>query len=102
TMGERVAILRQGRLVFLGAWTDLDDGGSVVRLAVDDWARAAATFERIGAAVLGNGTVALAADRTVAELVAALVHAGIAVHAVEPVRRSAEERYLRAVRDPSA
>jgi ABC-2 type transport system ATP-binding protein len=101
-MSERVVILRQGKVVFGGRWHDLGDGGSVVRLGVDDWARAVPVVRALGGTSLADGTVALPAPHAVPDLVAALVAAGLRVHAVEPLHASAEERYLRAVGEPPA
>lgn len=94
---ERVAILRRGRLAFVGRWSELDDGAPVVRLDVDDLARARAVAARLGTAIDADGCVALGAGVDAADLVAALVQDGVRVRAVEPLRLSAEDRYLRAV-----
>jgi ABC-2 type transport system ATP-binding protein len=102
TMGERVVILRQGRVVFGGRWHELDDGGAVVRLAVDEWARALPIVRALGGTSVAEGTVALPSLHAVPDLVAALVAAGVRVHAVEPIHASAEERYLRVVGAPPA
>lgn len=96
-MCARVAILRQGRLVFDGRWDDLDGPAARVRLGLDDWERAAPVLARLGAARDGDGVVALAATTDPADLVAALVEAGVRVGMVEPVRRSPDDRYLRAL-----
>lgn len=96
-MCDRVAILRQGRLVFVGPWTALDDDGIVVRLAVDDWDRAASVLRSHGITPRSDRTVVVSSERDVADVVAALVHANVRVHGVEPVRLGAEERYLRAL-----
>jgi ABC-2 type transport system ATP-binding protein len=96
-MCERVAILRQGRLVFIGPWHDLDTGRPAVRVGVDDWTRATAVFRTLGAEVHADRLVTLAPGCAIADLVAALVHAELRVESVEPVRRSAEERYLGAM-----
>lgn len=94
---ERVVVLRRGRLAFAGRWSELGADATVVRLDVDDRERARATAERLGAACGDDGLVTLARGADVADLVAALVAAGVRVRAVEPVGLSAEARYLRAV-----
>ncbi len=97
TMCDRVAILRHGRLAFVGPWSALDDPGIVVRLTVDDWTAAVAVLAIRNLTPGPDHTIAVASQDEVAAAVAALVHAGIRVHAVEPVRLDAEERYLRAL-----
>ncbi len=99
-MCDRVAILRQGRLVFVGPWHDLDGGAPAVRLTVDDWPRATPVLRGLGAEVGGDGVVALARGSTVADLVAALVHAGVGVQGAAPVRRTPDELYLAALAQP--
>ncbi len=97
---ERIAILRDGRLVFGGPWRDLDTGAPVVRITVDDWTRADATVRALGATLDPEGLVTLPVGGTVADLVAALVGVGVRIAAVEPVRASVEELYFR-VSQPS-
>jgi ABC-2 type transport system ATP-binding protein len=96
-VADRVAILRQGRLIFAGRWTDLDGGVSAVRLDLDDWARAAPALERLGAKIGVDHVVALAPSCNVADVVAALVRVDVRVRAVEPIGGTAEDRYLRAL-----
>ncbi len=89
---DRVAILHQGNLVFSGRWQELAQTGLRFRLELDDWARANTV---LGAArVLSSGMVELPADADVADLVAALVGAGVKVRSVEPVRQTLEQLYL--------
>jgi ABC-2 type transport system ATP-binding protein len=97
---DRVAILRAGRLAFAGPWRDLDAGSPLVRLVLDDWERATPVLRRLGAERRSAGSVALAAGAAVADLVAALVGAGVRVTAVEPIERSAEEIYRDALAEP--
>lgn len=89
-MGERVAILREGRLVFLGRWADVEDGPPTFILDVDDWARASVVLATIGAHRLGGDRVVLAPVGDVADVVAALVHAGVRVRGVRPAEPSTE------------
>jgi ABC-2 type transport system ATP-binding protein len=96
-MCERIAILRDGRLVFAGRWRGLDTGTPSVRLDVDDWPRAHAALRTFGATVTADRLATLPPGRTIADLVAALVAAGVGVDAVEPVRPTIEDLYFRAV-----
>jgi ABC-2 type transport system ATP-binding protein len=92
---DRMAILERGRLAFLGGWSDVDARPSV-RLELDDWERARPLLERMGASVTSEGRVVLGSEQGVADIVAALVGAGVRVHAAEPARRTLEELYVRA------
>ncbi|HEY2387760.1 MAG TPA: ABC transporter ATP-binding protein [Candidatus Binatia bacterium] len=96
-MCDRLAILREGRLVFHGGWSDLDGRRAGVRLDLDDWARARPALEAAGAEVGSDGVVMPGPAGDVADLVAALVRAGVRVRAVEPVRGTPDERYLHAL-----
>jgi ABC-2 type transport system ATP-binding protein len=100
---DRVVILDRGRVAASGTLAELL-GQREVRLRlgaadgrVEDRLRAAGTLTRSGHWF----TVALPADDdgvTVPELVRDLVGLGVAVHAVEPVRISLEERLLAVLR----
>ncbi len=95
---ERVAILDRGRLVFIGRWSELDGADATFRIDADDRERAAAVFRALGVHALGDdGLVSVPGGRDVADVVAALVDAGVRVRGVEPVRRTLEEVYVRAV-----
>lgn len=94
-LAERVAVLRHGRLVFVGAWRELEDGSSAVRLRVDDWRRAQSVLRGLGADIRSDGSVVPPVGCQVADLVAALVRADVRVHAVEPLHPSADALRLR-------
>ena len=99
---SRVAILNRGRLVFQGHWDGLADQRARFRLEVDDWAKAGGVIAAHAGQILDAAdgqTVALPPGRDVADLVAGLVGAGVRVRAVEPVRQSLEEVYLRTMAD---
>jgi len=99
---DRVAILNQGRLIFKGHWNELTAAATQGhRLDVDDWEKAEVVIKSLGASRLTDDTIALAPDGDMADLVAALVTAGVRVRAVEPVRRNLEEIYLNAISDAS-
>jgi len=96
-MCDRIAILNQGRMIFQGRWGDLGAREAGFRLEVDDWKKALPVIEMCGAKIVAEETLALKPDGDIADLVAALVQAGVRVRAVQPVRRSLEELYLGAV-----
>ena len=89
-----MAILNRGRKIFDGRWDSLATEGARFRLDVDDWEKAAALAAQAGAKILPEAKIELSPDRDVADIVAALVGAGIKVRAVEPQRRSLEQIYL--------
>ncbi len=91
---DHVAILNRGRKIFDGRWESLATEGTRFRLDVDDWDKAAALAAHAGAKILPEAIIELPPDRDVADVVAALVAAGIRVRAVEPQRRSLEQIYL--------
>lgn len=88
---DRVAILHQGKMVFCGLWKG---GDPQWKLDLDDWNRAVPILEKAGAICGAEGIVVLGPNIQMADVVAALVHAGVRVHAVEPVRRTLENFYL--------
>ncbi len=93
---SRIAILNKGRLVFQGHWEELARDRARYRLEVDDWTRAAAVVTACGAKLDTEARIVSlpSADADVADLVAALVGAGVRVRAVEPVRQNLEDVYL--------
>ncbi len=98
----RVAILNRGRMVFQGHWDELADQRARFHLEVDDWAKTGAVVAAHEGQIIdaaGRQTVALPPGRDVADLVAGLVGVGVRVRAVEPVRQSLEEIYLRTMAD---
>ncbi len=93
---SRVAILNKGRLIFQGLWSEAAAARKRFRLDVDDWAKAGAVLKDFRAAAKEN-VVELEPDGEIAEVVRALVEAGVRVNAVEPLRRTLEEIYLGAI-----
>ena len=91
---DHVAILNRGRKVFDGRWETLAAEGSRYRLDLDDWKTAAAILANAGAKMLPEAAIELGSGHDIADLVSALVGAGIRVRAVEPQRRTLEQIYL--------
>lgn len=91
---HRVAILNGGRLIFQGRWEDLASDASTFRLDLDNWAKADPVLAAQRAARAGDHTISLPAGTDVADVVSALVGAGVRVRAVEPLRQSLEQIYL--------
>lgn len=97
-MCDRVAILNQGRLVYCGAWSESAAAQRRIRWELDDWSAAGPVLERAGVSLETDGMTILPDSADVAELVAALVAAGVRVSAVERVRVSLEDFYLETLR----
>jgi ABC-2 type transport system ATP-binding protein len=97
---SRIAILNQGRLVFQGPWSELRSDRKRFRLEIDDWAKAAPVIAGCGGTVQEKQIVELAPGRDPADLVAALVQAGVRIGAVEPLRQTLEELYLGTIAKP--
>jgi ABC-2 type transport system ATP-binding protein len=94
---DRIAILNQGRLIFQGRWSDLAVAEPGHRLELDDWQKAEAVLQQLDVRKLSENIVVLPKGGDMADLVAALVTAGIRVRVVEPVRQTLEEIYLRMI-----
>jgi ABC-type multidrug transport system ATPase subunit/ABC-type transport system involved in multi-copper enzyme maturation permease subunit len=85
-MCDRVAILNKGKLIFQGRWNELGLGKAQFRVDVDDWAKAKLVIDQFGASLVDRSTVCLLPEADVADLVSALVRAGVRVRALERAR----------------
>jgi len=95
---DRIAVLNQGRMIFEGNWTDLTGTAVRYRIDAEPWDRAETVIAARPELNLGaEKTLTLAPGADIADLVAALVHSGIKVRAVEPLKQSLEEIYLELV-----
>ncbi len=94
----RVAILREGELLYDGPWREIAGTAPAFRLNLDDWALAGPVLERADAVRSGGDLVRFRGDP--ADLIAALVHAGVRIRSVEPHRRTLEELYLEVIGRP--
>lgn len=88
---DRVAILHQGKLVFCGRW---QQERNLWKLDLDDWSRAQAIWPRFSASTENNSYVTLPPDCDMADVVTALVQAGVRVRSVAPLRKTLEDFYL--------
>ncbi len=95
----RVAILREGALVYEGGLSGLEGEGDIYRLEVDDWEKAVRAGGAQGAWSVERGRLGLPRGADVAELVSALVAAGVKVRGVTLEEESLEELYLRVSRE---
>jgi len=98
-MCDRVGVLARGKLVAEGPPSALRSSGDMLRIDVDDRARAERILSTVeGVGVDGSGTtqlrVRLKAPATAASVNAALVAGGIAVSALVPEQESLEDVFV--------
>ena len=100
---DRIAVLNQGRMIFEGKWTDLTGDSLRYRLNAEPWEKAEAIIDAHPGWILDRERVLSAAPtEDIANLVAAMVQAGVKIRAVEPLKQSLEEIYLNLVGTKSA
>ncbi len=105
---DEVAIMAEGRLIARESLADLARPSAAIEIACDDPSLALSTLSGrrdVMAADALDGSrlsVTLTADGAVADLVRALVLAGVAVARVEPVRHTLEDRFLALTSTPGA
>jgi ABC-2 type transport system ATP-binding protein len=93
-MCDRIAILNQGRVLFTGRLSESAEEPRF-RIVVDDWERASTVMGSMGATPVFPDTVTLPPAADIAELVAALVRAGVRVRSVEPKTPKLADLYRR-------
>lgn len=95
----RVAIIRQGKLVFEGDSESISGGEPRYHIEVDDWKRTADLIKAAGGSVIAEGRFTLAENLRVCDVVATLVGEGVEVSAVGERKRTLEELYLEVAED---
>jgi ABC-2 type transport system ATP-binding protein len=93
-MCDRVSILREGRRVFEGSVRGLHDDTRMFDLEVSPWEQALPLITALGGTVTSPGRIHLPQQIDPADLVSAMVAAGIRVREFTPVRRSLEDLYM--------
>ncbi len=93
-MCDRVAILREGKRVFEGSVGGLHEDDLLFDADLEPWEKALPLIHAMGGEVPAPGRIRLPHDADPAALVETLVHAGIRVRALAPVRRSLEDLYM--------
>lgn len=93
-MCDRVAILREGKRVYEGAVGGLHEDDQVFEADLEPWEKALPLIRALGGDVTTPGRVHLPHGADPAILVESLVHTGIRVRALAPVRRSLEDLYM--------
>jgi ABC-2 type transport system ATP-binding protein len=97
---DRIAVLNQGRMIFHGKWTDLTGDTQRYRIDAAPWDQAAALIASRPELTLSERIVTVSPGHDIADLIAALVQAGVKIRAVEPLKQNLEEIYLALVGKP--
>ncbi|NNC87248.1 MAG: ABC transporter ATP-binding protein [Akkermansiaceae bacterium] len=93
-MCDRVAIIRQGQLVYDGDLAGIAEERLVLRIDAEPLNQAQAVFRQFGGEEAGDGRVVFPEGTDAAAIAKALVEAGTALRELRPVRRSLEDVYL--------
>ena len=93
-MCDRVAIIRGGELVYVGGVSDLADEHLRLRLVADPPEKVGGVVEDLGGEAVSEEVWSFPLATDPAEVVKALVEAGLSVREVSPLRRSLEDLYL--------
>jgi ABC-type multidrug transport system ATPase subunit len=93
-MCDRVAILREGQLVFEGSVRNLADETPIYQADLETWSVAGPVVERFGGSVLQAGRIALPVSIDSAQVLEEWVKAGVRVREFAKVRRSLEDVYM--------
>jgi ABC-2 type transport system ATP-binding protein len=92
---DRIAILREGRLLYAGDGADLRATTRRYEFDVDDWTALADVARPFGASANGATCLELPLDLDVSDVVAAAVKAGVRIRRVAPQKETLEELYLK-------
>lgn len=100
-MCDRVAIIRKGRLVYDGQLAGIADERVSLRIGAEPWSKAREVLQRWSpeGSLEAGEPVVFSPHTDPAEIVEALVSAGVKVREVSPVRRSLEDLYLEMSRE---
>lgn len=98
-MCDRVAIIRQGRLVYDGALREIADERLLLRVGAEPEARAAEILRGLGGESVEGGRVQFPEGTDPARVSRALVEGGVDLRELTPLRRSLEDLYLEISRD---
>lgn len=96
---DEIAILNQGRLIYHGDWKSDRRNTTRHEIEVDDWDRAAPTLTALGCEVPSPGLIEAPPETDIADVVSALVGAGLRVRRVAEVRISLEDFYMGRIRE---
>ncbi len=93
-MCDRVAIIRQGRLVYEGDLAGIADERVLLRIDAGPPDRVVGVLRELGGEDLGDGRTAFPAGTDPAEVARRVVTAGADLRELSPARRSLEDLYL--------
>jgi ABC-2 type transport system ATP-binding protein len=93
-MCDRVAILREGKRVFEGSVKNFTDELPTYQVALEPWDLAEGVIRQVGGEIVAPDRIALPANLDPAEIVGALVGAGVKVREFAKIRRSLEDVYM--------
>lgn len=91
---DEIAILNQGQLIYRGDWKRDQKNQPRYRVEVDAWERASTVFRSQDCVILTANCIEIQRDRDPADILSALVNAGIRVRCFEPVRATLEDFYI--------
>jgi ABC-2 type transport system ATP-binding protein len=94
---DRVAILRQGRMVFSGDWKSVKPTGRRFRLVADDWPRAMTLLEPHGVKTDSESFVIFPETCDPSGALEVLVRGGVRISEFSPCGMTLEEFYLERV-----
>ena len=93
-MCDRVAILREGKRVFEGYVSTLQEDTPVYQVNLEPWGTACGLIHCVGGEVLAPGRISLPTIVDPSTMVEKLVRGGVRVGAFAPVKRSLEDLYM--------
>lgn len=93
-MCDRVAILREGKRVFEGSVSGLQEDELTFEADLESWERALPILHAMGCQVMPSGRIRLPQGLDPADLVESLVRAGVRIRALAPIKRSLEDVYM--------
>src|SRR5690606_15342108 len=92
---DRVAIIKAGRLLYVGTGAELRRPTRRFVMRVDDWPRLAEVVRHFGGAAETSPYVDLPPEVDMADVVTRAVQAGLRVSEVTPQEETLEELYLK-------
>jgi len=92
---DRVAIIKNGRLLYVGDGTDLRGSRRRIKIVADDPDRLAEVLAPLGLARENDDFFSMPKDVEVAEMVEFVVKAGVKLREVTPQKETLEELYLK-------
>ncbi len=93
-MCDRVAILREGKRVFEGSVSGLQEDELTFEADLESWENALPILHAMGCQVTPPGRIRLSQGVDPADLVESLVRAGVRIRALAPIKRSLEDVYM--------